>query len=335
MILEKFLLRRPFIIAEISCNHLGNKKMFDKIVKKAFDCGASAVKFQTSTPNCLTRNFDGNEFYVNKSKNNLWGGMHLFDLYKKTCTPVSWSVNKIIELKKMKQLGFSTPFSVEMLEILEKKAKPLLYKISSLDWNYLDLLKKCISKKKPVLLSLTNPEKQVKFLYKNGVKKFIPMYCISKYPATLDHLSMKQLDFVCNMNTKYKGFSDHSLTDDIAVIAVSKGINILEKHFILDKKHKSEDAAFSVDPEGFKKYVNVCNKIYQAKHNNKIFTTLTNGRSLYFDVDLKKNQIIKKKYICCIRPGGGLDSSQLKKIIGSRVKTNIKRGKKVSYKDIS
>lgn len=334
MILDQLSNKKVFIIAEISCNHMGDKNIFNQIVNKAFDSGASAVKFQTSTPNCLTRDFNGKEFTINKKNSDLWGGIHLYDLYKKTCTPISWSVNKIIELRKRKKIAFSTPFSPEMVNILEEYSKPLIYKISSMDWNYLDLIKKCINTKKPVLLSLTNPNEQIKFLNKHNIKKFIPMYCISKYPTLTKHLNMEELDFVSNMKIKYKGFSDHSLTNDLAIIAVSKGINILEKHFILNKKHKSPDSSFSLDPFEFAEYVKVCNDVYKSLHNKKIYFTISNGRSLYFDKDLKKNDIIKKKDLCCIRPGGGLNPFEIKNILGKKVKKNINKGKKVSYKDI-
>ena len=145
MVLDKFVDKKVFIIAEISCNHLGDKKIFNQIVNAAFDSGASAVKFQTSTPNCLTRDFNGKEFIISKKNSNLWGGIHLYNLYQKTCTPISWSLNKIIELRRRKKIGFSTPFSPAMVDVLEKNSKPLIYKISSMDWNYLDLIKKCIN----------------------------------------------------------------------------------------------------------------------------------------------------------------------------------------------
>ena len=49
----------PFIIAELSGNHKGSLKRALKIIKKAKEIGASAVKLQT---------FDLNEMTVNSKK---------------------------------------------------------------------------------------------------------------------------------------------------------------------------------------------------------------------------------------------------------------------------
>ena len=44
MILKK--LEKPYIIAEIGCNHNGDTELGLKMIKAAKDCGADAVKFQ-------------------------------------------------------------------------------------------------------------------------------------------------------------------------------------------------------------------------------------------------------------------------------------------------
>ena len=36
-----------FIVAEIGCNHNGDKKLAKKLVEEAKKCGVDAVKFQT------------------------------------------------------------------------------------------------------------------------------------------------------------------------------------------------------------------------------------------------------------------------------------------------
>ena len=48
----------PYIVAEMSANHGGNIKNAFKIIKKAKECGASAVKIQTYKPDTITINHD-------------------------------------------------------------------------------------------------------------------------------------------------------------------------------------------------------------------------------------------------------------------------------------
>ena len=41
------------IIAEIGCNHNGSKELARKMVAKAKECGADAIKFQTFSADAL------------------------------------------------------------------------------------------------------------------------------------------------------------------------------------------------------------------------------------------------------------------------------------------
>ena len=45
---------QPYIIAEMSSNHLGNINMAKKIIRMAKSLGASAIKLQTFHPNDIT-----------------------------------------------------------------------------------------------------------------------------------------------------------------------------------------------------------------------------------------------------------------------------------------
>ena len=47
---------RPIIIAEVSANHCGSKKLFLKLIEKAHFAGADAVKIQSYEPDDITLN---------------------------------------------------------------------------------------------------------------------------------------------------------------------------------------------------------------------------------------------------------------------------------------
>ena len=46
--------KKPFIVAEISANHSGSLKNAIHLIRKAHLAGASAVKIQTFSPDCMT-----------------------------------------------------------------------------------------------------------------------------------------------------------------------------------------------------------------------------------------------------------------------------------------
>ena len=61
----------PYIIAEMSANHSGKIENALKIIKKAKECGASAVKIQTYKPDTITINHNSEEFIIQKG---IWKG---------------------------------------------------------------------------------------------------------------------------------------------------------------------------------------------------------------------------------------------------------------------
>ena len=65
---------RPFIVAELSANHLGSLERALKIVEAAADAGADAIKLQTWSPDtmCIDRGYT--------LRHGPWAGRTLFDL---------------------------------------------------------------------------------------------------------------------------------------------------------------------------------------------------------------------------------------------------------------
>lgn len=60
-------------IAEVSANHLGSLERAHQLIDAAASAGASAVKFQTYTPDTMTLNLE--EFSVS-SEHDLWAEEH-------------------------------------------------------------------------------------------------------------------------------------------------------------------------------------------------------------------------------------------------------------------
>jgi len=329
---QKNILKQPFYIAEISCNHMGNHDILTKSVAVAFESGADSVKLQSSTPDSLTRNFDKAEFYVKKT-DSPWNGRHLYDLYIETCTPLDWPIEFIKEYKKSKKIVFSTPFSPDMVDMLEKNASPDYYKVSSIDWNYIDLIQRCCDTNKPVFISLVKPSEQLPALLKFGFKNLIPMLCISQYPSKPEHLDFSELIYL--KQYEIFGFSDHSMTSSLSSLAISHGATVIEKHFMLNDKIVSADAHFSLTPSEFKDQTEQWDEIFLASRSSSTDTTIPIGRAIYFDRDVCAGEILTRNMLCVIRPGGGLSPLQLGSFIGGKIKKDVKRGDQLQLDNIS
>src|SRR6056300_1700894 len=140
---------RPLIIAEISGNHCGNKKLFLKHILEAKKSGADLVKIQTYEPEDLLVNKKVN---LKKLAKGTWKGKSLWQLYQQSCTPFSWHEDAFKLAKKNNIVLFSTPFSIRALKFL-KKFNPPIYKISSFEITDYELIKNIAQTKKPIILS--------------------------------------------------------------------------------------------------------------------------------------------------------------------------------------
>lgn len=73
------------------------------------------------------------------------------------------------------------------------------------------------------------------------------LYCISNYPTKLEEVKLgDELGCAEFAYTKYYGYSSHvpGITD--AVVAMSRGARLIEKHFTLDKNLPGPDHSFSL-----------------------------------------------------------------------------------------
>ena len=71
---------KPFIIAELSANHNQSLERALKLVKKAAESGADAVKLQTYTADTMTFSIKSEEFMI-RDESSPWNGRHMYDLY--------------------------------------------------------------------------------------------------------------------------------------------------------------------------------------------------------------------------------------------------------------
>lgn len=320
---------RPLIIAEISGNHNGDKKLFLKHIIKAAKNGADLVKIQTYEPQDITLNNNEKKF---KIKNGIWKNKNLWSLYRKAQTPFRWHHDAFKIAKKNKINLFSTPFSLRAVDFLEKFNVPL-YKISSFELNDYMLVNKIASTKKPIIISTgTSNFKEISAAIKiieKYHKKIIILHCVSGYPTKEEDMNLLRIKDLQNKFKRYiVGLSDHTNDINTSLASIPLGAKLIEKHFIISNKIKSEDALFSINPNQLaelkKKTKIYFHSVFDQKEN-KIKINNFFKRSLFFTKNLKKNSIIKESDIISLRPFIGVSSSKYLKVIGKRLKRDVKK----------
>lgn len=324
--------KRPLIVAEISGNHNGKKKLFLDHIKSAKKAGADMVKIQTYEPQDITIKSNKNKFLIKKG---IWKGKNLWTLYKKAHTPFSWHEDAFKLSKKLKIPLFSTPFSKRSLEFLSK-FKPSIFKIASFEITDLSLIKNIAKKKKPIIIStglstfkeIDNALKTIK-KYHN---KIIILYCVSGYPTPEKESNVLN---IAKFQKKYKnyiiGISDHTNDINSSLSSTVLGAKLIEKHFIISKKINSPDNKFSINYKQLKDLREKTEKVYETLGNQKFNKkksekeNLYLRRSIFASSDIKKNEKLSEKNIITKRPKIGISSEFYFKIIGKKIKKGIKK----------
>ncbi len=330
----------PVLIAEISANHNGSINNAKKLIHTAKKNGADIVKLQTYEPRNMTINSNKKDFLVNEG---LWKGYNLWNLYKEAQTPLSWQKKLFDYSKKIGIPCFSTPYDDEGVDVL-KKINANMYKISSFEMKDINLVKKVCKTKKPVIISTGLASlKEINNVYKiaksSGCKKLVLLYCVSSYPArnedfNLNNISILKKKFNCEI-----GFSDHSIDNSVAMLAVSKGARIIEKHIALEGQKKGLDIEFSIKGREIKKFKNDLIKAWTLMGGKRFLRSgneLKNvkfQRSIYVVKDIKKGEKFTTKNIRRIRPGYSLSVDKWSKLLGKTSKRNLDVGSRITKRD--
>ena len=319
------------IIAEISGNHNGNKRLFLALIKSAFKNGADMVKIQTYEPSDITLNKKNSIFKIKKG---IWKNRYLWELYKKAHTPYSWHYDAFKYAKKNKKILFSSPFSTKAVDFLEKFNVPV-YKVASFEITDLKLVDYIARTKKPVILSTGMASyKEINQAIKTIEKyhsKIIILHCVSEYPTELKDTNLKKLKEIQKKYSQYSiGVSDHTSEITSSVASSILGATVIEKHFKINNNLLTTDSKFSITPNQLrelkKKIIDLWHSLNKGESTQTENVSKKMRRSIFAKKTIKKNEIITKKNIDTYRPKVGICASKYFKIVGKKARKNIKEG---------
>jgi N-acetylneuraminate synthase len=325
----------PFIIAEMSGNHNQSLERALQIVEGAAKTGAHAIKLQTYTADTMTLDLKEREFFISDEKSP-WKGQSLYDLYKNAHTPWDWHQAIFDCAKKHGLICFSTPFDGTAVDFLEKLAAPA-YKIASFENTDIPLIRRVAATRKPLIISTgmaTQEEldESVDTARKAGCKDLILLKCTSSYPATPENSNLLTIPYLRQRYGCEVGLSDHTLGIGVATASVALGATVIEKHFTLNRADGGVDSAFSIEPAEMKQLVDETRSAWQSLGREYVGpseaekSSITFRRSLYIVKDMKAGDLLTANNVRAIRPGLGLPTKYLDKILGRTIKGDTRRG---------
>ena len=330
-----------YVIAEMSANHAGKLENALALIEEAKKVGADCLKIQTYTADTITIDCD-NEYF--KIHGGLWDGYKLHDLYKDAFTPWEWHT-QLKEACEAAGMDFlSTPFDKTATDFLDELGVTA-YKIASFELVDIPLIEYVASKGKPMIISCgMSTEEEIRdaldACYRVGNKQVVLLKCCSEYPANWKDMYIANIP---DMREKFGvpvGLSDHSAGDIAAIVAVSMGACVVEKHMCLSRSIPNPDAAFSMEPAEFKKMVDDIRDALEIKGNVKYGPTekeednLKFRRSLFAVKEIHVGETFTEENVRSIRPSNGLKPIYMKELLGKKAKRDIPYGMPILEEDL-
>jgi len=297
--------RKPFIVAEMSANHLGNYNRAFSTVLAAAQAGADAIKFQTWTPGtmCIDPSYT--------LDSGPWKGRRLAELYEEAWTPWEWHEPLFDYARHLGMVPFSTAFDCGAVDFLETLGVDR-HKVSSFELTDLPLIRYMASKGKPMILSTgMATAREIGEAYQclpDGLET-TTLKCTSAYPADALDANLS-----AGMRWPRWGLSDHSMGIGVACAAAALGATYIEKHLTLSRADGGLDSGFSMEPAEFKQLITECRRAAAAigvvKYGPGPNESTALRRSLYAAQDTAKGaKLILHWNVKTARPALGLPPS--------------------------
>lgn len=225
----------PLVVAEIGFNHGGDLGEAVAMIRAAKEAGADAVKFQTYRASDLALPDAPHYGLIAAGEMTPRDAAHLAEAAAAARIPF-----------------FSTPFSLEAVEMLEAVGVPA-YKIASMDVTTPYLLEAVARTGKPVIVStgmatLDEIRAAVEILRSGGARDVALLHCLSLYPASAEDLNLAAIPALREAFGLPTGWSDHYPGSKACLAAYFAGADIIETHFTLDTATPGGDHAHSLDP---------------------------------------------------------------------------------------
>jgi N,N'-diacetyllegionaminate synthase len=318
------------VVAEIGNNHEGDPAVARELVEHAASAGADAVKLQTFRT----------EHYVSAHDADRFARLKRFEL------PVgAWA--ELAELARARGMLFiSTPFDLLSVDVLE----PLVdaYKVASGDNLFFPLLQRIANTTAPMIVStglseLASVARTVQFVDRiRDTERLAILHCVTSYPTAPAEAQLRAIEVLRERFSCTVGYSDHTIGNDAAVLAVGLGARIIEKHFTLDKQFSDfRDHQLSADPQ---ELASLVVRIREAElllgsreksvQPAEQAGTVALRRSIVAGADLAEGHILRSEDLTWIRPGGGLAPGSEHDIVGRRLRRPVPFGERIGAEDV-
>ncbi|MER3395943.1 MAG: N-acetylneuraminate synthase [Acidimicrobiia bacterium] len=321
-----------YIVAEAGANHDRDFYRAKQLIDVAAEAGCDAVKFQTYTGSDLYSKFTPPFEYLKDISTEPPA-----QLLDRIALPQEWQPRLKDYADFVGITWFSSPFDFDAVDALETVGVPC-YKIASFEILDLDLVRKCASTGKPLIIStgmatLGEIEDALGVCESEGNDRVALLHCVSSYPASPHSANLRAMETIRRAFGVPTGFSDHTLGIVIPIAAAALGADIIEKHFTVSRNLKGPDHPFALEPNELKAMVEGVRAAEAAlgdgrkrgptaEESGEMYTMAR--RSIVAKSDIPAGTVITREMLTSKRPGYGIKPKYIRWIVGRVAKRDIK-----------
>jgi N,N'-diacetyllegionaminate synthase len=324
-----------FVVAEIGNNHDGSVGQARALIDAAAGAGADAVKLQThiaeaemlpSTP--TPPHFDEPRFEFTRR--------------------MELDLDEHVQLKELAEerglVFFSSPFSVEAVDLLERVGVPA-YKLASGEITNPPVVEAVAATGRPVLLStgmsgLEEIDGAVSIL-RDHEAPFLIMQCTSIYPCPPEKVNLSAMRALGERFSCPVGLSDHTPDIYTAIAAVALGAACVEKHFTLSRRLHGPDHHASLEPPDLARLVAGVRQVEAAmgdetkERDPKLDPVrATFEKSVVTAAPVPEGATIERSMLTTKRPGDGIPAARLPELVGRRARRPLERNQLIGEQDL-
>jgi N-acetylneuraminate synthase len=265
--------KKPNIVAEIGCNHMGDMNIAKELIDLAKKAGVKYVKFQKRNNKELLTEEQYNA--PHPVPENSYG--HTYGAHREF---LEFNVSQNRELKEFCD-SVGMVFSTSVWDVTSAKEmitlNPDFLKVPSAcnnNFNMLRVLRDEYQGQVQLSVGMTTRDEIDEivnfFEEKDQAKSRLLIYsCTSGYPVPAKDVALLEINWLYkNYGDRVSeiGFSGHHLGINLDISAYTLGARWIERHFTKDKTWKGTDHGASLDTDELSNLVSALEEVHQALH---------------------------------------------------------------------
>jgi|SRR5271166_4428111 len=320
-----------YVIAEAGANHNRDIGLARELINVACQAGADAVKFQV---------YSGRALYSSKMPRFRYlegiSDKSASELLEDVALPREWIGDLAAHARERNIEFFATPFDTDAVAELHEAGVPAM-KIASFELVDLELIAATAGTGLPLILSCGMAsygeiDEALDAVAGAGGTQVALLRCASLYPSPPEIMNLRAMATMRAAFGVPVGLSDHTAGIAVPLGARGMGMDVLEKHFTLDRTMVGPDHPFAIEPDELGELVAGIRAIEAALGNGRLegpseleaqemFGLARRG--LIAALDIPAGTVLTREHLVVKRPGYGIAPKDIDHVIGRVARVDI------------